>query len=92
VAAGELQVRVSFFEQEGDRVVLAQIPEPQILHRIPEVLSGGRRFGELSAAYEVPTGKKSDARSYYGAVIQVFIGTEEIHRAADPAFLLDFVR
>ncbi|MEX2607655.1 MAG: FHA domain-containing protein [Kiritimatiellia bacterium] len=92
VAAGEMRVRVSFFEQEGERVKLAQIPEPQILQRIPEGLSSGQKIEDLSAAYEVPRGRKSDNRSYYGAVIQVFIGDKEIHRSADPAFLLDYIR
>lgn len=92
VGAGEMRVRVSFFEQEGEQVLLAKIPEPQIVQRIQEGLSRGQKIEELSAAYEVPTGAKSDNRSYYGAVIQVFIGDKEIHRSADPAFLLDYIR
>jgi len=92
IEENSLLVRVSFFEQKGDRVVLADIPEPQITQRVTERLSRGRASEEFSAAYEVPAGRGQADRSYYGAVLQIFQGEEEIHRAALPRFLLDFIR
>lgn len=92
VIAGEITVSVTFFEQEGTRVIQAKIPEAQIVLQPEEGLSGREKSLELSAAYDVPTGKGSPGRSYYGTVIQVYVEGSEVTKAADPAFLLDFIR
>ncbi|WFB37672.1 hypothetical protein P3T73_07855 [Kiritimatiellota bacterium B12222] len=92
VQKGTIKVVVSFFEQQGSKVMLAAIPEPRIQLDIDEGLAGDQRIDNLSAAYDVPKGQGSPDRSYYGAVIQVYIGGKEVNRAADPAFLLDYIR
>lgn len=92
VIPGEITVSVTFFEQVGSQVLTAKIPEPRIILKLDEGLAGGNRIGDLSAAYDVPTGKGSPDRSYYGTVIQVFVDGKEINRAADPRFLLDYIR
>lgn len=92
VAAGSILVRVTFFEQAGTRVRTADIPNPRILLNVEQGLARNQRLEELSAAYEVPRGKSADGRSYYGAVLEVFVDRKEVHRAADPAFLLEFIR
>ena len=92
VRPGSVKVRVNFFEQMGAQVRTADIPVPRVVLAIPEGLSRGQGIEDLSAAYEVPPGKGADGRNYYGAVIEVFIDGKEIHRAADPSFLLDIIR
>ena len=48
-------------------------------------------IGDLSATYDVPTGKGSPDGSYYGTVIQVFVDGNEINRTPDPRFLFDYI-
>lgn len=92
VAPGSIQVRVTFFEQAGTRVRKAAIPNPSVVLNIPRGLSRNQRIPDLSAAYEVPKGAAADGRSYYGAVVEVFVDGQEVERAADPGFLLDFLQ
>jgi hypothetical protein len=92
VEPGAIQVVVNFFEQQGEKVGPAQIPEPRIQIKVAQGLSGNKSTEQLSAAYDVPSGKGNPSRSYYGVVIQVFIDGKEVNRAADPSFLLDFIR
>lgn len=92
VEAGKIQVVVNFFEQQGEKVGPAQIPEPRIQFEVAQGLSGNKTTEQLSAAYDVPAGKGNPSRSYYGVVIQVFVDGKEVNRAADPGFLLDFIR
>ena len=92
VEDGSIRVRVTFFEQAAEQVRRADIPDPIIVLNVQEGLSRRQRLEELSAAYEVPAGGSTDDRSYYGAVIEVFVDGEKIHQSADPGFLLDFIR
>lgn len=92
VEAGKITALISFFEQQGEKVGMAMIPEPRIQLKVAEGLSSGKSTDPLSAAYDVPAGKGSASRSYYGAVIQVFVDGKEVNRAADPSFLLDYIR
>jgi len=92
VEAQSVKLRVTFFEQAGSRVRQADIPNPRLVLGVERSLSRGQRIEDLSAAYEVPTGRGRDGRSYYGAIIEVFIDGQEVHRAADPEFLLEFIR
>jgi tetratricopeptide (TPR) repeat protein len=92
VEAGSIKIRVTFFEQAGARVRQADIPNPRVVLDVEQGLSRDQRVEDLSAAYEVPPGRGRDGRSYYGAIIEVFVDGQEVHRAADPEFLLKFIR
>ena len=92
VEAGKVKVRVTFFEQMGAQVRQADIPVPRIVLPIQQQLTRDDVVKDLRAAYEVPPGKAADGRSYYGAVMEVFIDGKEVHRVSDPSFLLDFIR
>jgi len=92
VEAGTIQVVVNFYEQVDGKVEMAKIPEPRIVLNLSEGLSRGNQMVELSAAYDVPAGKGSPDRKYFGAVIQVFVDEKEVSRGADPAFLLQMMK
>jgi len=92
VEAGSIKVRVTFFEQSGPRVRQADIPNPRVVLTVNNSLSRNQKVEDLSAAYEVPAGQGADGRSYYGAIFEVFVDGQEVHRAADPEFLLEFIR
>lgn len=92
VEAGKTQVVVNFYEQQGEKVIQARIPEPRILIKLDQSLAGGKVVQGLSAAYDVPKGKGDPARSYFGVVIQVLVDGKEVGRNADPVFLLDLMK
>jgi hypothetical protein len=92
VDKGTVAVTITFYEQNDAGIRVADIPNAVVRLRISQGLSGGKKYGELSAAYEVPKGKSVDNRSYFGSVIRVFIREKEVYRASDSPVLLNLMK
>jgi len=92
VPAGTTKVTVTFFEEAGNTIRKARIPQPVVTYEIRQAIGGGKTYGEIEAAYNRPKDNAAGDRKYFGCIIRVFVDGEEVETVADPPLLLDLTR
>ncbi|GEM_PF-1206591 len=92
VAAGTASVTVIFYEESGNSIQKARVPQPVVTYEIRQGLGGGKTYGEIEAVYNRPKDPKTQNRKYFGTIIQVFVDGELVETAADPPLLLDLTQ
>lgn len=92
VLPGTAQIRVTYYEEAGNRIRRAQIPQSSITYDLTKGLGGGKTYGPIEAAYIRPGQPGQGGVKYFGCIIEVLIDGKVVETIADPPLLQDLIK